>query len=124
MKSQIPGLLATALVGVIGTSPMLAQATVIGPVVVEWLDVNGNADVDADVANMRGEMLGGPAVPVFKLQAEADVFGLSGGSGPASFPAARQPDTSMNRTWRIAGTARADHCCLQYLYAQGNSTYA
>lgn len=123
MKSQIPGLLAMALVGVIGTSPMLAQATGIGPVVVEWVDVNGNADVDADVANMRAEMLRGPAVPVFQLHAEADVCGLSGGPGPAAFPAVRPPDASMNRTSQIAGTARADHGCLQYLYARGNSTH-
>ena len=63
------------------------------------------------------------AVPVFQLETETDMFGLSGGPGPFSFPAARQPDTSMIRTWEVAGTAHADLYSLQYLYAQGVYQY-
>ena len=63
------------------------------------------------------------AAPVFQLQTETDMFGLSGGAGPSSFPAARQPDTPMIRTWEVAGTAHADLYYLQYLYAQGIQQY-
>lgn len=62
-------------------------------------------------------------VPVFQLQTETDMFGLSGGPGPASFPAARQPDTPLIRTWEVAGTAHADEYYLRYLYAEGTHQY-
>jgi hypothetical protein len=62
-------------------------------------------------------------VPVFQLQTETDLYGLSGGPGPFSFPAARQPDTPFIRTWEIAGTAHSDLYYLQYLYAQGVQQY-
>ena len=63
------------------------------------------------------------AVPVFQLETETDMFGLSGGSEQLSFPAARQADTPMIRTWEIAGTAHSDLYYLQYLYAGGVQQY-
>lgn len=62
-------------------------------------------------------------VPVFQLQTETDLYGLTGGPGPASFPAARQSDTSRIRTWEMAGTAHADAYYLHYLYDQGVHQY-
>lgn len=63
------------------------------------------------------------AVPVFQIEAETDMYGLSGGNLEASFPAARQPDTDKIRTWEVAGTAHSDATYLAILSAQGSRQY-
>jgi hypothetical protein len=62
-------------------------------------------------------------VPVFQLQTETHLFGLSGGAGPASFPGARQLDTQLIRTWEVAGMSHSDVHYLRYLYDQGVRQY-
>lgn len=57
-------------------------------------------------------------VPVFQVVTETELFELGGGPGPASFVAARQPDTERIRTWEIAGTAHSDAHALRILYPQ------
>lgn len=61
-------------------------------------------------------------VPVFQVQAETDMFGLSE-SPEASFPAARQPDTDQIRTWEVAGTSHSDATYLGLLSEQGKRQY-
>lgn len=62
-------------------------------------------------------------VPVFQIVTETELFELGGGPGPASFVAARQPDTDRIRTWEIAGTAHSDAHALRILHPQYTSQF-
>jgi hypothetical protein len=49
-------------------------------------------------------------VPVFQFETETDVLGV----GSPGFSVSRQPDTTLLRTWEVAGTAHADQYLLDY----------
>jgi hypothetical protein len=81
--------------------------------------LSGSADAGAtgivsgpSPAPIRSDM----NVPVFQFETETDVVGILPGQG---FSISRQPDTSLLRTWEIAGTAHAD----QYLSDYEQSAY-
>ena len=59
-------------------------------------------------------------IPVFQVQTETDLVSLV----PTSpFTAARQPDSSMVRTWEVVGTAHSDSYYLSRLTEQGNAQF-
>ncbi|MFN8626523.1 MAG: alpha/beta hydrolase domain-containing protein [Candidatus Binatia bacterium] len=61
------------------------------------------------------------AARVFQFITETDLFVI--GTGPAAFPAARQPDTNRIRTWEVAGTAHADAYYLRMLMDSGKRQF-
>jgi hypothetical protein len=58
------------------------------------------------------------ADPVFVIQNETDVA-----FGPFGSAVARQPDTTMIRTWELAGTAHFDQNGLDFAFAQGDRDF-
>lgn len=77
------------------------------------------ADTGPAPAHVRSDL----QVPVFQIETETDMYGLSDDNLAASFPAARQPDTDKLRTWEIAGTSHSDATYLQLLSEQGSRQY-
>ena len=60
-------------------------------------------------------------VPVLQVQTETDLLELVGDS---PFPAARQPDSAIVRTWEVVGTAHSDSYYLTRLCEQGNRQFS
>lgn len=79
--------------------------------------INGFADAGVGAilsgpspAHIRGDL----TVPVFQFETETDVPGLTSGLLGQGFVISRQPDTSLLRTWEVAGTAHADEYLIEY----------
>jgi hypothetical protein len=89
----------------------------------------GTAPLKGSSSASTNPIAGGPSpaliradldVPVFQFETETDVPGFGGalgGQAGAGFVAARQPDTSILRTWEVAGTSHADQYLLDYSQA-------
>ncbi|MGH7434558.1 MAG: alpha/beta hydrolase domain-containing protein [Polyangiaceae bacterium] len=89
--------------------------------------LSGSADAGVNA------LAGGPSparirtdldVPVFQFETETDVPGISGALGAyagTGFVAARQPDTTLLRTWEVAGTSHADQYLIDYSQPSGDA---
>ncbi len=64
-------------------------------------------------------------VPVVQMITETDLFDMAAlpNSYVTPFPPARQPDSSVVRTWEVAGTAHADAQYLRLLTVQGTRQF-
>jgi hypothetical protein len=66
-----------------------------------------------DVVAIRDDL----TIPVFQVEAEADLFTLRS-QAPRPFPPARQPDTDKVVTWEIAGSGHIDRTAFTVFNAQ------